>query len=68
MSEWISVKERLPEKGQNVLVFATSKYIGTEKISIDRLEEGERDSIWFFTHGWFDVTHWMPLPEPPKEG
>lgn len=68
MSEWIGVKKQLPDKGKNVLVYATAKYINGEKISIDRLEEGEKHPIWMYTHGWFEVTHWMPLPEPPEEG
>lgn len=62
---WISVKERLPNKGQNVLVFCNSRYAKGWKFSIDRLEEGEKNPIWIYTHGWFEVTHWMPLPEPP---
>ena len=56
---WISVKERLPDKGKNVIVYATAKYIGGEKTAIDRLEEGENHPIWMYTHGWFEVTHWM---------
>ena len=67
MSEWISVKERLPGEGKDVLVYATSKFIGGSKITTDRLEEGEKHPIWIYTHGWFEVTHWMPLPEPPEE-
>ena len=58
MSEWISVKDRLPKPFESVLVFRDGK------ISIDYSEE----------NGWFAydfngkrVTHWMPLPEPPKE-
>lgn len=64
-NEWLSVEERLPEKGENVLVYAIAKYIGDTKIGIDKLEEGERRPVWFYTHGWFEVTHWMPLPEAP---
>lgn len=64
-NEWISVEERLPEKGKCVLVYATSN-IGANEIAIDRLEEGECHPIWVYTHGWFEVTHWMPLPQPPS--
>lgn len=63
---WISVKERLPNKGQNVLVFCNSRYAKGWKFAIDSLEEGEKNPIWIYTHGWFEVTHWMPLPEPPE--
>lgn len=57
---WISVKERLPEYGYNVPVIYAGGYIGMAQWS-----------GW----GWYKliyreshiVTHWMPLPEPPKE-
>ena len=64
-NEWVRVEDRLPEKGENVLVYAIAKHIGVTKISIDKLEEGERRPVWLYTHGWFEVTHWMPLPAPP---
>ena len=60
MMEWISVEDRLPGIGQHVLVWRTSggKYapfsIGIERF-IDNLG------------GQWPVTHWMPLPDPPKE-
>lgn len=62
-SEWISVKDRLPEYGGRVIVALDEK--GT-KIC------GGLDSDRIGTHGeWVRwqgyVTHWMPLPEPPKE-
>lgn len=28
---------------------------------------GEKNPVWLYTHGWFEVTHWLPLPEPPAE-
>ena len=61
--KWIPVTERLPRDRQFVLV-----YCGDNK----RIRPSDRfdvaillgDSI--FTS--LGVTHWMPLPEPPKEG
>ena len=57
VQEWISVDDRLPEPFESVLVFRDGK------ISIDYNEE----------NGWFAydlngkrVTHWMPIPQPPK--
>ena len=64
---WISVEERIPNKGENVLVFATEKYTKGHKFAIDRLEEGEKEPIWMYTHGWIEVTHWMSLPETPEK-
>lgn len=54
MNEWISVKERLPEAGEDVLV-----YLGEGKIEVCQLIN--------ILYDLDDVTHWQPLPEPPKE-
>ena len=69
---WIPVTERLPETcGYPVLMVAVNKY-GQKKIvkGFTNYEcpvefctnEKEHDLCW---HCW-EVTHWMPLPEPPK--
>ena len=59
---WISVNERLPEVGRDVLV-----YVGNGVCKVCWMEDrGDwHTSTRFF--GKEDVTHWMPLPEPPKE-
>ena len=60
-NEWISVEDRLPEEDVRVLVYLDSDRSYT-KIDTDRLMTG---GLWV---RWFkDVTHWMPLPEPPTE-
>lgn len=63
--EWISVKERLPKNNlARVLVFLKddefTRPIGFNKIDTDRCIDGKW-ARW----GKY-VTHWMPLPEPPK--
>lgn len=66
INPWISVKDRLPIKGQWVLLFD-----GIPPADIGRLDS---DNKYFDLIGSFgektplkDVTHWMPLPEPPDE-
>jgi hypothetical protein len=58
---WIPVSERLPEANEPVLIY--TEVLGSHVASVD--EEGE----WFCDYGgeWLfpNVTHWMPLPEPP---
>lgn len=58
MSKWVSVKDRLPDAAFNVLVFD---------------ETGRVLIAWYFEYQWrgerlyHKITHWMPLPEPPKD-
>lgn len=69
--EWISVKDRLPEVGQKVLVcdVGPDSDHGIRALS---LECDEKGTYWDDGDGWWfepeDMSHWMPLPEPPKEG
>ena len=68
---WISVEERLPEPDVSVLVIANGK--PHENITLD----GAYELAEYGTDGWIletwpewmdaQVTHWMPLPEGPKE-
>lgn len=60
--EWISVEERLPEEGTRVLGY---DYMGNV---VCYFVYGTRywfEDGWNSAKGW-GVTHWMPLPEPPK--
>lgn len=65
---WISVEDRLPEKYKFVLLFGI--YDRVWKPMLGWL--GDFDEGWYvFTeYGEFhprEVSHWMPLPEAPKE-
>lgn len=60
---WIPVSERLPEQNTRVIGFMAWKgitaieYQHGKWYSIDHLQPLPNEA----------VTHWMPLPEPPKE-
>lgn len=81
-SKWISVEDRLPEKTMKCLVYRTGYgalggyvdiatytpcYMGMDGNPMN----GKR--LWYKYCGeWggyeaHGVTHWMPMPEPPKE-
>ena len=57
---WISVKDRLPDEDVRVLVYLHSDRSYTT-MDTDRLLNGK-----WVRWGALDVTHWMPLPLPPK--
>ena len=103
MAEWISVKDRLPESGEVVLLLVELRYIsgdlksryvcdgyyakryteiaGNHNDDI-ACEYNEENDEYYLEEGWYEViknwgeydsvvieypvTHWMPLPEPPK--
>ena len=64
MSEWISVKDRVPEKHKKVLWCGVKGglFIG-EYCEVFIGAVNVKDGRGHFR----DVTHWMPLPELPKE-
>ena len=65
VQEWISVEEKLPENGGYVVCIAKRNPFSRFMPMVARIEK----------NGWVnpiteqyisEVTHWMPLPQPPK--
>ena len=60
MAEWIDVKEKLPRDDNHVLCCTETK------------NKAKNVIIGYYMDGAWrcgmnrNVTHWMPLPEPPK--
>lgn len=63
--EWISVKDRLPEAGK-ILVTDGETVTISNGAWLYRSLEGKTRVPANYGAG-LTVTHWMPLPEPPKE-
>ena len=66
VGKWISVKDRLPEAGGYVVCIAKRNPFSRFMPMVARIEK----------NGWAnpiteqyisEVTHWMPLPEPPED-
>ena len=72
--KWISVEERLPEEvmrdesdvsSSDLVIVAVCDDMDNIFVADDIVCRGE----WVnYPAPLFEVTHWMPLPEPPKEG
>lgn len=65
---WISVKKRWPAEGQQVLVTIKDESGDTSYSYTTTGWHISTGDHWIVDNeltGW--VTHWMPLPEPPKE-
>ena len=62
VQEWISVKDRLPEVGKKVLVYCKENKNDYEIGAYSDTYRG-----FFVRQTWYEnITHWMPLPQPPK--
>ena len=55
---WVSVEERMPEEGRLVIVWCRSR-MSTRHVTASTFYDGK------WSRRVRDVTHWMPLPEPP---
>jgi hypothetical protein len=68
---WIKCSERLPEVGERVLAWADGV---NHKLSQDGCYTAVRQRRYWDVDAWDnygaedDFSHWMPLPEGPKEG
>lgn len=66
---WISVEDRLPEDAQNYII-CVLEGDGTKHVTTGtydwryKMWSDEVGGIWEPQR----VTHWMPLPEPPRGG
>ena len=63
VQEWISVDDRLPESGKESILIA----LRWGEVDIGWCEDGRWSSEFVNEYEEGEVTHWMPLPEPPKE-
>lgn len=57
--KWIPVTERLPKENEAVIVWEKQGFA---------LIDWRHDNKWAILDNSYGIaTHWMPLPEPPKE-
>jgi hypothetical protein len=58
---WISVKDRLPEVGERVLIYVPATDGDCDHWIADFQMQGKWQMFGY------NATHWMPLPKPPEE-
>ena len=64
LSTWISVDDKLPELGKEVIVSAKDKYVDIDQLA----DNGEGGYYWWKNERVIyceedKITHWMPIPE-----
>jgi hypothetical protein len=73
---WISVKERLPEAGEVVLIVEAKFGRRYPRVLIGWIDDQTNDwtyeeegQLWreSASSDHYYITHWMALPEPPEE-
>ena len=60
MTNWISVKDRLPKQKQDIIAWGNGSV---------QLVYCDKDKFYdvYELRIVLNITHWQPLPEPPKE-
>lgn len=64
---WISCSERMPEDGQHVIILCDGAFVLYAQHRDGEFFDVVRNGDEFFETQSRNVTHWMPLPEPPQE-
>jgi hypothetical protein len=67
--EWISVKDRMPETDDAVDIWCKWKEGNPSRVTDARWLKDGLGEYWIARMGHIStnvVTHWMPLPFPPK--
>jgi hypothetical protein len=75
MTEWISVKDKLPELGSRVLAYGndSDREFGITTVDYVKYSREQSPSWAMVSSGCgccdscLNVSHWMPLPEAPNE-
>lgn len=64
VQEWVSVEDRLPEESGIYIVTANDGH--AQRVSFVLWQKKNR--MWNLTgaRSYWRVTHWMPMPQPPK--
>ena len=64
--DWISCSELMPEDGQHVIILCDGAFVLYAQYRDGEFFDVVRNGEEFFETQSRNVTHWMPLPEPPS--
>ncbi|EIC9441115.1 DUF550 domain-containing protein [Salmonella enterica] len=64
---WISCSARMPDDGQHVIILCDGAFVLYAQYRDGEFFDVVRNGEEFFETQSRNVTHWMPLPEPPEQ-
>jgi hypothetical protein len=65
--EWINSEDRLPEEYCQCLIYCPQSFPKNSRVlAANYYDDNKKFYCDAFEQVHEDVTHWMPLPEPPK--
>lgn len=64
---WIKCSDKLPPKKGKYIIYRDIKYVTTSWFNDEKKFEYESGCCDTYEYNDNEVTHWMPLPEPPKD-
>ena len=78
MGEWISLEDRMPKLREHIVLMTTNRYwamepdSGTPHVTACGYLDADPNHLYWGIYGERSMpldsfTHWMPLPEPPKQ-
>jgi hypothetical protein len=68
---WISVKDRLPKEGRNVILYDGEEvFCGCFEMDAEKKPCWGNQACDGVCYGWYEkneIKYWMPLPNPPEK-
>ncbi|MCZ8805772.1 DUF550 domain-containing protein [Escherichia albertii] len=64
---WISCSERMPDDNQHVIILCDGAFVLYAQYRDGEFFDVVRNGEEFFETQSRNVTHWMPLPDPPEQ-
>lgn len=70
MNDWISVKDKRPPEDVDIIVFGKDmNKVWCTQVYVSKFQAGvpiEPKVLDWTTYRDVEITHWMPLPQPPE--
>ncbi len=66
MRDWISIKDKTPVTGQEILFCSVNEDFVPTKFGLYLGDQFKEKRFYSHDNKSYDATHWIPLPDPPQ--